>query len=504
MKNIILFAFILYAINLHAQVFETAVGMGTDMYINEVIKNKDGGYILLGGIGNTSVGEKHIIKLDSAGNVAWARKYSNGFQCASLFGEDYLGIYDIRDSFGWNSAQYGELSLFDSDGMFVSAITIPESLLVREMHPTADGGSIAIGSSQSWQYSQMLMKTDSTGNFEWIKYVDSVLTVFQFSLSDIIQANAGGYIGIGNYFYPDTFNAPHYNLLVRLNNLGDTIWTKSYEAFGEYKIFNATENGFLLLTSTRFALLDSVGNLKWIKEIQQSSVPYFFLSDFEMTSDSNFIFSAEIMESYRSPCLLKVDTAGNFIWMHKYQTTTTNNGYELTICHDGGYAVSSNCNGANRYLLLIKTDSTGVSVCDSQGSFPVTFPLTVTSTPTYYGIHPVNYPYATYPSTEFPVLLDSSFLQFDYCVIAGAKEIQTNDLFLTISPNPTTGQFVISSTEFADKNSFIEIFNTLGEKTYTAAFSEGATFTCELFPPGIYFVRLSDSEKQLTQKLVVE
>ncbi|MCX6274764.1 MAG: T9SS type A sorting domain-containing protein [Bacteroidetes bacterium] len=73
-----------------------------------------------------------------------------------------------------------------------------------------------------------------------------------------------------------------------------------------------------------------------------------------------------------------------------------------------------------------------------------------------------------------------------------------------MSPNPTTGQFVISSTEFADKNSLIEIFNTLGEKIYSVAYRDGSTVNCEHFRPGIYFVRLGDSEKQLIQKLVVE
>ena len=155
-------------------------------------------------------------------------------------------------------------------------------------------------------------------------------------------------------------------------------------------------------------------------------------------------------------------------------------------------------------IVVIKTDSTGTTSCDSLNSLPSAIIPPVQVIPNYQNIHIASYANVPYPRAVGMSYNDSNFVQMDICLIAGNVNITSGKYSFTISPNPTAGELKISSLAFADKNSLIEIFNTLGEKIYSAVYNDGLTVNCELFPPGIFFVRLSDFEKQLTQKLIVE
>ncbi len=108
------------------------------------------------------------------------------------------------------------------------------------------------------------------------------------------------------------------------------------------------------------------------------------------------------------------------------------------------------------------------------------------------------------------------FPAFGFCsdstVSISQLKIKIPPCEIVISPNPATFQFEVKSSAFG-ANSLLEIFNLLGENIYSAAYREPSTVIpipiaigtigSELFPKGIYFVRLSDSEKQLTQKLLI-
>jgi para-nitrobenzyl esterase len=82
-------------------------------------------------------------------------------------------------------------------------------------------------------------------------------------------------------------------------------------------------------------------------------------------------------------------------------------------------------------------------------------------------------------------------------------EPQNSNGSLLVYPNPANSQFEVESSEFRE-NSRIEMFNMVGEKIYSGEFNHKTTIDSKLFPKGIYFVRITDSQKQLTKKLVIE
>ena len=81
-------------------------------------------------------------------------------------------------------------------------------------------------------------------------------------------------------------------------------------------------------------------------------------------------------------------------------------------------------------------------------------------------------------------------------------ELQNLNAAYLVYPNPAKNKFTISSSFFTTGE--IEIYNVLGEKIYSADYTEPTTVNCELFPKGIYFVKVSAEEKQVVKKLLIE
>lgn len=86
----------------------------------------------------------------------------------------------------------------------------------------------------------------------------------------------------------------------------------------------------------------------------------------------------------------------------------------------------------------------------------------------------------------------------DLC--AGVDEISTANL-IKIFPNPTRNQFIISAAQMA-AYAKVEIYDMLGEKIYSEPLSKKEILINA--PSGVYFVKVSDGQKEYVQKLVIE
>jgi hypothetical protein len=481
-----------------AQVFETIITAKVNPTECEIMQ-MDSGYLIVVREPDYGFGHSQIFKMNSIGNVVWSKYSLRELQTVSPMTRNRIAAYAYRDSVAWPAPiSMLELSVYDSTGILESAMTLPESLVVEKMHPTSDGGTIAVRETAN----SMILKSDSTGNFEWIKFIDTLYSNKNIDIADIVEAESGGYLAIGTYTYPDTLFSPSYSILIRLSVTGDTIWTKSFENSFADKIYNAPRNEFLLLSHGGQGIvnLDSSGVIKWAIRFPNISLPYYYITDCTLSNDSNYILSGYESGNYTMPFLLKADTSGSLVWMHKYPGS----GNYYGNCHvmnaaDSGYVISIPDN--NQRLLIIKTDSTGSSTCDSTGILPVTFPEQIQSTPNYYSIIPFAYTYAPFSSYVLRIFPDSGFSDLNNCLFLYDHNFISQKNSILIFPNPATNQFTVSSSQSAESQ--LEIYNSLGEKIYSTVYSEPTTVNCEYFPRGIYFVRLSNSENQFTKKLVI-
>ena len=90
---------------------------------------------------------------------------------------------------------------------------------------------------------------------------------------------------------------------------------------------------------------------------------------------------------------------------------------------------------------------------------------------------------------------------FKLGIVTGIAENNEQNDFI-VSPNPTSGQFQITSDELRITN--VEIYNVLGEKVYSLNHS----FTHSLInlsaqPSGVYFLQIKTEQGNMTKKIVI-
>lgn len=493
MKNTLPILFLFISLFSYAQRFETAIDCGQNYFTKSLCNTSDRTIIT-----STTA----IISLDSSGNVMWIKEAA--ISCGTRIGADNYACYSHHDSItSWPGyTERCDFSIIDKNGIVLNTTTIPESLFVKIIHPTINGGTLSIALDQDVGNTSMILKTDSSGNFELIKFIDPISSSVE--LNDIIQTNDGGYFGIATGPIPNSVPVSYINLFIRLNSSGDTIWTKSFEQFSPFnmKIIKAPENGFLVLAPDRFVLLDSNANMKWSKQFN-----FFSISDCVVSSDSNFVFSVSDWNSPSpQPFLMKFDTTGTFQWLRKYPSLFTGyNSHLLIRTNDGGFLLTGNTDSLNsntNFLTLIKTDSAGYSVCDSAGLSPLYTSDTIQTSSYTPPIHIMDlmespYPYNTISLTDIP------FRQTNYCITTNNLDITGNESEIQIYPNPSNGTFSINGFQLGSKIN-IEILNSVGQSiSQSKSINSHENLNCQ-FHPGLYYIKISDEKNNYVKKLIIE
>ena len=217
---------------------------------------------------------------------------------------------------------------------------------------------------------QMFQKTyGSSGN-------DQAYCVQQTNDEGFIVA--GQTAGFNPNFYYDVY-------LIKLSNIGDTLWTK-WHRVGTYSLESryveqnsdsgyivcgkAGNNGLLLRTNAQ-------GNILWSKII----VGFNFITANEVhqTSDGGFIVIATV-SPLTGPdyiLLLKMDAGGNITWQKIFSSGASNydDGNSVRQTNDGGYIITgATVNlSVSSGMLLAKTDATGSVLWAKAFGAPGTF-----------------------------------------------------------------------------------------------------------------------------------
>lgn len=96
-----------------------------------------------------------------------------------------------------------------------------------------------------------------------------------------------------------------------------------------------------------------------------------------------------------------------------------------------------------------------------------------------------------------------STLNFFHTITA-THDVQTDDLNITVSPNPSNGKFTINSKDALQS---LEVYNLLGERMFSVNEANGQTST-EInladYGKGIYLISMRDGKKIINRKVVVQ
>jgi hypothetical protein len=172
----------------------------SNIYVNHVSPTNDGGLIATGQQVINNTYKFLIMKLDPSGLVSWANNYGNNFS--------------------------GRFSFQTSDGGYISS---------------------GFGSSPNISGGLVLLKSDSNGSLQWCKVYSDAISSLDFLVNHdndyvVATTHQDGIVDSANIY------------LLKINPLGDTIWTRFYDidpqlgyrGEGAYNILQSFDEGYIV------------------------------------------------------------------------------------------------------------------------------------------------------------------------------------------------------------------------------------------------------------------
>ncbi len=248
-------------------------------------------------------------------------------------------------------------------------------LIFTAVQQTTDGGNILVGRTSAT--ANFVLKLNANANTMWSK---TLTTTDALQLKCVQQTSDGGFIAAGTLTNATTLKSRIY--MARLNNIGDTLWTKTYggtmvDAANSVK--QTTDGGFIVggstnsygsgITSVYVIKTDSDGNISWAKTygspVTNSTQ---FCNDIQKTSDGGYILTGTSgYTTTKEILVIKLNAAGDTLWTRGfYQVTggitpTSPIGKSIIQTTDGGYLVLGTSEQGSFFsqASIIKLNSSG-------------------------------------------------------------------------------------------------------------------------------------------------
>ena len=368
-------------------------------------------------------------------------------------------------------------------------------------------------------------KLDSLNNLLYCKRIYDTLEInqvlytivnalnFQDSTSIIIGQAEGTLLnplgfGRGNFF-------------MKVNAIGDTIWTKNYDDFRPI-VYSRTPSisintttsllgGFVLNQTYHFDMV-------WFTMDSSGAVTKGFTFDagmdermdkFMMCSDSSLVFCGSITDSTgnQDAMVIRTDLSGNVLWAKRYgQANTTENAVNAVELSSGnllilGTFVSPITGFAE--MLLFKTDAQGQSTyCDETNLQVTVTPFTMSHDTTCYSLRFLDaLPfYSSYLNASA-----DSFSSYDPCIPVSIKEDKSMSK-VKVFPNPARERIYLQSS--GNTSGLFVLRDITGRVQISQALNpnfQQTEISLSNLASGVYFWEIiCTNEERQTGKLVKE
>jgi hypothetical protein len=444
------------------------------IWFNALVPTFDSCFVIAGQVINntTTYQDALLMKLNAQGDTLWSKVMSNPTHYLEV-----LSVQQTNDS-GYVISGHSPWGQGEFNGVFISKLDaegdLQWSMILNNgnsthygycVKQTADNGFIVTGFytiGSPYEEYAFLAKLSPAGTLEWAKRYNYATPLFCFG-NDVIELNDG---------YLCYLNAGEHTALMKTDLQGNEVWTKQY-------IYTGTNN-----------------------TIQSRSRGLY------RTSDTTYVF---ISGSDYSGSLTTVDTSGNVVWTKNLMLSavdglhTADNGY-LVIGYgpwigvmqtpEHGPDPRSSSAGSGSQVGLIKTDSIGNSISCVQDQV-----LTVSNE----HMLSVGISFATETGCVInafhPVVLAASLSQRDACIdFSGSLNEEELDM-LTLYPTPAIN---IITIETSNKGNYT--LHDITGKTLLQGTASAPKFTLDIstFSSGVYFISVSDGERQVNGKVVKE
>ncbi|MCK5519678.1 MAG: T9SS type A sorting domain-containing protein [Candidatus Marinimicrobia bacterium] len=180
----------------------------------------------------------------------------------------------------------------------------------------------------------------------------------------ISQTNDGGFILAGGIEDMNEDPSVYKHSLVRMDNQGDTLWTKKYDNKGEPdgdKAFETPEGGFVLISSDPSIIkTNSSGTFQW--SVAQSIIDTFNIKGSTLSPDNGIVvvgFDTSKTNGNYITKIAKVSSTGSLDWKKTYEYPDDLLGLDI-IALESGYALCGHRAIPNSlpggWLMLIDAD----------------------------------------------------------------------------------------------------------------------------------------------------
>ncbi|MEX0813017.1 MAG: PKD domain-containing protein [Chitinophagales bacterium] len=325
---------------------------------SSVHQTRDGGFIVCGGTSSFGAGKSdvYLIKTNNVGDTLWTKTYggTDTESGKSLIIDSDGGFVIIGNTWSFGTGSSDALVLkTDSLGNVQWSKTYGGNSYeeMSSVYLTSDGGYLFAGESSSFGAGNediLVFKTNSLGSLEWSK-------TYGNNDSDgcnIIKETDDGGILIAGYSY--SFGAGNRDAyLIKTNNIGDTLWTKSYGGTGSDNVndFCEMEDGrFLVLGEASFFGLGST-------DVYLFSIDSLGNSSCNQSYGTTIVGTPNIIESNPN---INV-SYGTIIGKTNFVTSTTNT-HDSLICEDCTKPIANFDFDLNNYDLIVFDSSQNVSL----------------------------------------------------------------------------------------------------------------------------------------------
>ncbi|CAN5212449.1 hypothetical protein BH09BAC5_BH09BAC5_24610 [soil metagenome] len=471
------------------------------------------------GDSNNAIAGAYIIKYDPAGQLLWSLRvatnssYGDGKLCLTNSNSIYTSIPY------WNGSGIDiQLSKIDTAGIIIwqDSIGSPQNNvggLIAGMVLDKSENILIIGTTQNLD-SSVIIKCDSAGNLNWIKYNSTYDGPYDRGKAIDVDFLGNVYVAIASmdstYFYN--------SVIAKYTPIGQLIWQDRFvdtlSASPQFlKVFSDTiiyVNGVLLGNSGgsdyQTFKLDSAGNVLWSK-IFDAELYYNFPSNVAdnphamlVTRDGNVAITGDCVNN-GMPWWVNImyDKNGNLKWVGRDDQYI---GYGRSIAEDpaGNLVFAGEIFDMTQGILL------GISKYDTLGNRAWISGYTDSSAQYYLSKVGLDYMGNIYGSAGNLLNYAQNSvttLKYDYTV--GISRPDQSDYFALVFPNPSV-DFV--HIEFKENcNGMINIYDQFGKNIYVTQINNKKSIQIPVstFVPGIYFFAfLGNDEVQTSGKFVVQ
>jgi hypothetical protein len=365
------------------QRWQKAYGWRNDDVAYDVRQTRDGGYMVLGNAqyGVRNQGVIWLLKLDSLGDTVWTKMLwltpTGHFWASAMSSTQDSGL--VICGHYWADASFDTACIFA-----VKTNSLGDSIWSRKLCPslfsealdveqTSDGGYLLVGEASNWSAPNdsaqaFALKLDSLGNTLWFRLYRCYDQPYGVQLT-----RDGGFIIAGNTASPP--NRYTQAWLFRVDSLGDSLWTRTFWRLGSYDVFYSVralpDGGFAAagISNTYevgqyyLVRIDSLGDTLWTRRYGQTGANN--CTGLWVTNDGGFILvgttDAQGHGGY-DVWLVKVNATGDMEWAQALGGADWDYANAVKQTSDSGYVVvgstwSYGAGGNDAYI--IKTDADG-------------------------------------------------------------------------------------------------------------------------------------------------